>query len=219
MTEPRQNLSELTPLRCRRWRKSRCPPYLPFSSQHLGAPAGRPGPAGVSSPLVVLYLAAAVIVPVAYYQKSCSDQSHRCLIVAVGHVALEFSHPSTGHRHPSASAARTAIAFRNAHHDERGFASMHIYHVGSGTPVAAILRPARTSKGSEVRTVIRHVTKRLRRHWPNSASCGAATATSAAEAMDWAEDNDLDTFSASPAMPRSMPWWRRRLSICVSIMR
>ena len=37
--------------------------------------------------------------------------------------------------------------------------------MASGTPVAAILRPARTPKGSEVRTVIKHVTKRLRRHW------------------------------------------------------
>src|SRR5262252_7231189 len=36
------------------------------------------------------------------------------------------------------------LAFWNAHHDERGFASMHIYHVASGTPVATILRPART---------------------------------------------------------------------------
>ena len=60
------------------------------------------------------------------------------------------------------------LAFWNAHHDERGFASMHIYHVASGTPVVAILRPARTPKGSEVRTVIRHVTKRLRRHWPKA---------------------------------------------------
>lgn len=56
------------------------------------------------------------------------------------------------------------LAFRNAHHDERGFASMHIYHVASGTPIVAILRPARTPKGTEVRTVIKHVTKRLRRH-------------------------------------------------------
>src|SRR6266436_8917084 len=59
-------------------------------------------------------------------------------------------------------------AFWNAHHDERGFASMHIYHVASGTPLAAILRPARTPKGSEVATVIKHVTRRLRRHWPNT---------------------------------------------------
>ena len=44
------------------------------------------------------------------------------------------------------------LAFWNAHHDERGFASMHIYHVASGAPVATILRPARTPKGTEVRT-------------------------------------------------------------------
>ena len=31
-----------------------------------------------------------------------------------------------------------------------------------------ILRPARTPKGTEVRTVIKHVTKRMRRHWPNT---------------------------------------------------
>jgi hypothetical protein len=60
------------------------------------------------------------------------------------------------------------LAFWNAHHDERGFASMHIYHVTSGTPVVAILRAARTPKGTEVRTVIKHVTKRLRTHWPNT---------------------------------------------------
>ena len=57
------------------------------------------------------------------------------------------------------------LAFWNAHHDERGFASMHIYHVASGAPVVTILRPARTPKGTEVRTVIKHVTKRLRQHW------------------------------------------------------
>src|SRR4029077_9461766 len=60
------------------------------------------------------------------------------------------------------------LAFWNAHHDERGFAPMHIYHVASGTPVVTILRPARTPKGTEVRTVIKHVTKRLRKHWPNT---------------------------------------------------
>jgi hypothetical protein len=47
------------------------------------------------------------------------------------------------------------LAFWNAHHDERGFAPMHIYHAGSGAPVVAILRPARTPKGTEVRTVIK----------------------------------------------------------------
>jgi len=85
------------------------------------------------------------------------------------------------------------LAFWNAHHDERGFASMHIYHVASGTPVAAILRPARTPKGSEVRTVIRHVTKRLRCHWPKTRIVWRGDSHyGRVEAMEWAEDHDAD---------------------------
>ena len=85
------------------------------------------------------------------------------------------------------------LAFWNAHHDERGFASLHIYHVASGTPVAAILRPARTPKGSEVRTVIRHVTKRLRRHWPKTRLVWRGDSHyGRVEAMEWAEDHHAD---------------------------
>src|SRR5215204_5889736 len=85
------------------------------------------------------------------------------------------------------------LAFWNAHHDERGFASMHIYHVASGTPVAAILRPARTPKGTEVRTVIKHVTKRLRRHWRKTRLVWRGDSHyGPVEAMEWAENNDAD---------------------------
>jgi len=85
------------------------------------------------------------------------------------------------------------LAFWNAHHDERGFASMHIYHVTSGTPLAAILRPARTPKGTEVRTVIKHVTKRLRRHWPRTRIVWRGDSHyGRVEAMDWAENNGAD---------------------------
>jgi Transposase DDE domain group 1 len=85
------------------------------------------------------------------------------------------------------------LAFWNAHHDERGFESMHIYHVASGTPVAAILRPARTPNGAEVRTVIRHVTKRLRRHWPHTGIVWRGDSHyGRVEAMEWAEDNGND---------------------------
>ena len=85
------------------------------------------------------------------------------------------------------------LAFWNAHHDERGFASMHIYHVASGAPVAAILRPARTPKGSEVRTVIKHVTKRLRRHWPKTRIVWRGDSHyGRVEAMDWAEEHGAD---------------------------
>ena len=46
------------------------------------------------------------------------------------------------------------MIFWNAHYDERGFASMHVYHAGTGLPVATILRPAKTPNGREVRTVM-----------------------------------------------------------------
>jgi hypothetical protein len=85
------------------------------------------------------------------------------------------------------------LAFWNAHEDERGFASMHIYHVASGTPVATILRPARTPKGTEVKTVIRHVTQRLRRHWPSTRIVWRGDSHyGRVEAMEWAEDNGID---------------------------
>jgi DDE family transposase len=85
------------------------------------------------------------------------------------------------------------LAFWNAHHDERGFASMHIYHVASGTPAAAILRPARTPKGSEVRTVIKHVTRRLRRHWPKTRMVWRGDSHyGRVEAMEWAEEHAAD---------------------------
>jgi hypothetical protein len=51
---------------------------------------------------------------------------------------------------------------------ERGFATMHIYHVGSGAAVARVLRPARTPKGTEARTFIMRVTKLLQERCPNT---------------------------------------------------
>jgi hypothetical protein len=85
------------------------------------------------------------------------------------------------------------LAFWNAHHDERGFATMHIYHVASGTPVTVILRPARTPKGTEVATVVKHVTKRLRRHWRKARIVWRGDSHyGRVEAMEWAENNDAD---------------------------
>jgi hypothetical protein len=85
------------------------------------------------------------------------------------------------------------LAFWNAHHNERGFASMHIYHVASSTPIVTILRPARTPKGTEVCTVIKHVTKRMRRHWPKTRIVWRGDSHyGRVEAMEWAENNDTD---------------------------
>jgi hypothetical protein len=65
--------------------------------------------------------------------------------------------------------------------------------VASGTPVVTILRPARTPKGTEVRTVVKRVTKRLRRHWPDTRIVWRGDSHyGRVEAMDWAEDNATD---------------------------
>jgi hypothetical protein len=70
---------------------------------------------------------------------------------------------------------------------------MHIYHAASGTPVATILRPARTPKGTEVRTVIKPVTKRLRQHWSNTRIVWRGDSHyGRVEAMEWAEADGAD---------------------------
>jgi hypothetical protein len=58
------------------------------------------------------------------------------------------------------------LSLFNAHYDERCFLPIHIYEADSGKPVAMILRAGKTPSGEEVRTVLKHVVKRIRGHWP-----------------------------------------------------
>ena len=94
------------------------------------------------------------------------------------------------------------LTFWNAHHDERGFAPMHVYHAGSGLPVATILRPAKTPNGREVRAVIKHLTKRILKTWNQRQAKSAPERKvnivwrgdshyGRAEAMDWCDDNGV----------------------------
>ena len=46
------------------------------------------------------------------------------------------------------------------------FLTVHVYHVESGKPVAVLLRPGKMPSGPEVCTLIEHVVRRIRRHWP-----------------------------------------------------
>ena len=59
------------------------------------------------------------------------------------------------------------LSLFNAHYDERCFLPIHIYEATSGKPVAMILREGAMPSGEEVRTVLKHVIKRIRKHWPN----------------------------------------------------
>ena len=84
------------------------------------------------------------------------------------------------------------LAFWNAHHDERGFASMHVYHAGTGLPVATILRPAKTPGGCEVRTVIKHLSKRIAKTWTRANIVWRGDSHyGRSEALDWCDDNGV----------------------------
>jgi hypothetical protein len=84
------------------------------------------------------------------------------------------------------------LAFFNAHHDGYGFLPIHIYEASSGKLVAAILRPGKTPTGQEVRKILQHVIRRLRKHWPGVAILVRGDGHySRPEAMDWCEDNSI----------------------------
>jgi hypothetical protein len=85
------------------------------------------------------------------------------------------------------------LSLFNAHYDGRCFLPIHIYDAGSGKPVAVILRQGKTPDGIEVRTVIKHVTRRIRRHWPKTRICWRGDSHySRPEAMQWCENNGID---------------------------
>jgi hypothetical protein len=85
------------------------------------------------------------------------------------------------------------LSLFNAHYDERCFLPIHIYEAGSGKPVAAILREGKTPDGVEVRAVIKHVTRRIRRHWPKTRICWRGDSHyGRPEAMEWCENNGVD---------------------------
>ena len=81
----------------------------------------------------------------------------------------------------------------NAHYDTRCFLPVHVYHAESGKPVAVLLRPGKTPSGTEVRTLIKHLVRRIRRHWPRTRIVLRGDSHyGRAEAMAWCEENGVD---------------------------
>ena len=88
---------------------------------------------------------------------------------------------------------RQQLSLFHAHYDTRCFLPIHIYDAETGKPVAVILRPGKTPDGREVRAVIKHVTRRIRRTWPAVRILWRGDSHYARhEAMDWCEDNGVD---------------------------
>jgi hypothetical protein len=85
------------------------------------------------------------------------------------------------------------LSLFHAHYDTRCFLPIHVYHVESGKPVVVFLRPGKTPSGAEVCTVLKHLVRRLRRHWPRTRIVFRGDSHySRPEAMAWCEDNGVD---------------------------
>ena len=87
----------------------------------------------------------------------------------------------------------------NAHHDEYGFQPIVVFD-GEGRFVAAVLRPAKRPKGSEIRAHLRRLIRAIRANWPNTAIlirgdshyCGPLV-------IDWCRANRIDfIFGVAP---------------------
>ncbi len=96
------------------------------------------------------------------------------------------------------------LSLFNAHYDERCFLPIHIYEGRSGKPVVMILREGRTPTGVEVRTILRHVIARIRRHWPKVGILVRGDSHyGRSEAMTWCEANGVDYifgFGGNPVL-------------------
>ncbi len=87
---------------------------------------------------------------------------------------------------------RQQLSLFNAHYDERCFLPIHIYEGTSGKPVAVILRSGKTPGGIEVRTILKHVIARIRRHWPKvDILVRGDSHYGRMKAMDWCEANGI----------------------------
>ena len=85
------------------------------------------------------------------------------------------------------------LSLFNAHYDERCFLPIHIYEGTSGKPVTMILREGKTPSGEEVRTILSHVIKHIRAHWPKvDILVRGDSHYGRDEAMEWCEQHDVD---------------------------
>ena len=85
------------------------------------------------------------------------------------------------------------LSLFHAHYDTRCFLPVHVYHVESGKPVAVLLRPGKTPSGAEVRTLLKHLVRRIRRHCPHTRIVFRGDSHyGRTQVMAWCEENGVD---------------------------
>ena len=58
------------------------------------------------------------------------------------------------------------LALFNTHAGTTCFQPIVIFEANTGKPVTALLRPGKTPSGDEIATILRHVIRRITKHWP-----------------------------------------------------
>jgi hypothetical protein len=85
------------------------------------------------------------------------------------------------------------LSLFNAHYDTRCFLPIHIYDVSSGKPVVVFLREGKTPSGKEVALVLKHLVRRIAKHWPKTRiTFRGDSHYGRPEAMAWCEANGVD---------------------------
>ena len=85
------------------------------------------------------------------------------------------------------------LSLFNAHYDTHCFLPIHIYNVSSGKPVVVFLRQGKTPSGKEVALVLKHLVRRIRKHWPTTRiTFRGDSHYGRPEAMEWCEANGID---------------------------
>jgi len=84
------------------------------------------------------------------------------------------------------------LSLFNAHYDTHCFLPIHVYDVSSGKPVVVFLREGKTPSGKEVALVLKHLVRRIRRHWPTTRiTFRGDSHYGRPEAMEWCEANGI----------------------------
>jgi len=87
----------------------------------------------------------------------------------------------------------------NAHYDEYGFQPIVVFD-GGGRFIAAVLRPAKRPKGTEIRSFLRRLLRAIRANWPKTEiMLRADSHYCCPEVLDWCRSNGLDyIFGIAP---------------------
>ena len=91
------------------------------------------------------------------------------------------------------------LSLFNGHYDERCFLPIHVYDTATSRPVAVLLRPGKTPAGAEIRSHLRRMVRRIRRHWPTTRlTIRGDGHYGRPEVMAWCEANDVDYILGLP---------------------